>query len=344
MTTRPDRSGIRDDADVEVPEYAHRENIEQSVMLYIGGVTAAAIAGYAVYRFAIADFTGALLNTAIFSVMAGVLLMSRSERYVGLSIPLFGLVITSACVASSLVIGTNGLLWAFLVFWVNIFLLKYWVAIALNGTAILVLSIQANLFDSLLEQVSWSTVAVLICAFGLVFSRQLRQQRRMLRHLATRDPLTGIGNRRLMQHQLDKSVAEFQRHKRPCTLVVLDLDHFKRVNDSFGHEAGDKALRNFTRQIRTSLRTEDELFRMGGEEFVLLLRDMDQKAASEALPELHRRLSGTIDGPDGPLRFSAGAATLAEGENWSRWLGRADNALYKAKRSGRDALIIAEAS
>ena len=100
-------------------------------------------------------------------------------------------------------------------------------------------------------------------------------------------------------------------------------------------------LTAFVEVVRDALRTEDGLYRLGGEEFVILLREMDAATAKANLDDLHRRLSGKVEGPDAPLYFSAGAAVLSEGENWSRWLARADHALYDAKRAGRDRLIIA---
>ena len=100
-------------------------------------------------------------------------------------------------------------------------------------------------------------------------------------------------------------------------------------------------LERFAASVRSALRLEDGLYRMGGEEFVVLLRGMSAVTAATALPELHERLSGSVPGPEGTIRFSAGAAILKSGEDWSRWLARADNALYEAKQAGRDRLVIA---
>src|SRR5699024_2925974 len=134
-------------------------------------------------------------------------------------------------------------------------------------------------------------------------------------------------NRRLMQHDLEKAVAERRRGRQPAALMLLDLDHFKRINDRFGHEAGDRVLAEFVQALGAELRTEDGLYRLGGEEFVVLLRGVDPESVEASLGELHRRLSGKVQGPGGPLHFSAGAAVLKDGENWSKWLARADRAL-----------------
>ncbi len=340
MNRQLDSGPARHSAELDWPEQIQRFGTERSIMFCIGGFSAFAIAGYSVYRIAIGDWTSAMINMAIFTAMIVPLILSRTQRWQHLAIPLFGIVITGSCIGSTLLIGSNGLLWAFLVFWVNTFLMAFRPAIILNAVIIVALSAHSRLFDSLLEQISWITVASLITAFGLYYAHQMRQQRRMLKQLATHDSLTGIGNRRLMQHRLTEAVDEFNELGRPYTLVVLDLDHFKRLNDSHGHEAGDQALRHFAQKLDDALRTEDDIYRMGGEEFVMLLRDMDEAAAAKALPDLHRRLSGCIEGPDGPILFSAGGATLRNDEDWSRWLGRADQALYEAKRSGRNTLVM----
>jgi diguanylate cyclase (GGDEF)-like protein len=342
MNRQSDSEPARHMTELDWPEQMQRLGTERSVMFYIGGFSAISIAGYTIYRVAVGDWVSAFINAAIFTAMIIPLILARTERWQRVAMPLFGIVITISCIGSALLIGSNGLLWAYLVFWVNTFLLPLRMAVVLNGVAIGILTAHSRLFDSILEQISWTTVALLITAFGLFYAHQMRQQRRMLRKLATHDALTGIGNRRLMQHRLDQAVDEFDELGSPYTLVVLDLDHFKRLNDSHGHEAGDLALRHFAQKLDDALRTQDDIYRMGGEEFVMLLRDMDEEAAANALPDLHRRLSGCIDGPDGPILFSAGAATLRPGEDWSRWLGRADRALYKAKKAGRNTLVMDE--
>lgn len=341
----------REESDSGPPERHHpslewpigmaRRSIEMTVMNYCGVTTVIVVAGFVFYRYFTGDTVGAMINAVIVAMLVAVLLMGRVGRLRPTALILFGFIISLSCLLSAMLVSPNGLLWTFLVLWINFLVLPRAVAIACNLIITLTLTASFNLFDSLLHQISWATVAVLISGFGLVFTNQLREQRRMLSELATLDPLTGAGNRRLMQHDLEKAVAERRRSRRSATLMVLDLDHFKRINDEHGHEAGDRVLKQFVDILREALRTEDGLYRLGGEEFVIFLREMDAGSAQASLDELHRRLSGKVNGPDGPLRFSAGAAVLRDGENWSRWLARADQALYEAKRAGRDRLIIA---
>jgi diguanylate cyclase (GGDEF)-like protein len=326
---------------VDWPEQLGRRAIEVGVMNYTGWTATGIIAGFVVYRSMTGDPAGAIVNAVIVCMLVVPLVMSRFRRLTRVALVAFGIVISASCLMSAIFVSSNGLLWTYLVLWINFLVLPRYVAAAFNLGITAILALQFQLYETPLEQISWVTVALLISACGLIFTHQLHLQRKLLGKLATLDPLTGAGNRRLMQHDLEKAVAEFDRNRHRSTLVVLDLDHFKAVNDAYGHEAGDRLLERFASAVRAALRTEDGLYRLGGEEFVVLLKNMNEQAARDSLNELHERLSGTVKGPTGPLYFSAGAATIEHGENWSRWLARADGALYEAKHGGRNRLCMA---
>lgn len=315
------------------------QSLEVSVMNVIGVVSATVVTGFAGYRWWMGDQKGAVINLLIIGMVLSALWLGRTRRFQPMALSLFGITISAACLLSALMVSSNGLLWAFLVLWVNALILSRCWALGLNALIILVLTSSLQLYQSLLHHVSWTTVALLMTGFGLMFTEQLREQRRLLARQAHIDPLTGVGNRRLMQEHLEAIVAERRRDRRASTLLVLDLDMFKEVNDRHGHDVGDQVLREFAGSVGAALRMEDGIYRMGGEEFVVLLRGMDLETARRELPDLHARLSGRVRTPDGAVQFSAGAATLREGEDWSRWLARADQALYSAKGAGRDCLV-----
>jgi diguanylate cyclase (GGDEF)-like protein len=124
------------------------------------------------------------------------------------------------------------------------------------------------------------------------------------------------------------------------TLALLDLDHFKRVNDRHGHEAGDQLLRRFVDLVRRSTRATDRLFRFGGEEFVLLMEHTDEIGALRAFGNLQRHIHEELRAGGEPVTVSMGAAVLRHGENRDAWFARADAALYRAKQDGRDRLVL----
>jgi diguanylate cyclase (GGDEF)-like protein len=164
-----------------------------------------------------------------------------------------------------------------------------------------------------------------------------------LRELATQDELTGLYNRRQFVELAEAEVARARRTGTPLSLAMLDIDHFKAVNDVFGHPVGDLALRELARAMRETLRTSDVPARIGGEEFVVLLRDTGLDGAVSVTERLRERVgrAEVSAGVDRVARFtvSGGVAELAPGERLDALLARADEALYRAKEDGRNRTV-----
>ena len=157
---------------------------------------------------------------------------------------------------------------------------------------------------------------------------------------ALTDPLTGVSNRRHIMELAAAAFAESQREHLPMCLVVVDLDHFKRINDTHGHPVGDQVLVHFCAQCREHLRPVDALGRLGGEEFLLILRDVTTAVAVSVLDRLREQVSEA-----GPVHctFSGGIAQPFPGETLDQLLRRADVALYAAKAGGRDRCVVSVA-
>ncbi|MES2162715.1 MAG: diguanylate cyclase [Pseudomonadota bacterium] len=169
-----------------------------------------------------------------------------------------------------------------------------------------------------------------------------------LEQLATTDPLTGIGNRRRMTEQINKELERSRRFKHPLSLLMVDIDHFKNVNDIYGHEAGDRAIVAVARALAGGMRNIDMASRFGGEEFVLLMPETDIDVASCAAERLRSDVADLrIEGDNGELialTVSIGvAASMPEGapDSASSLISRADKALYQAKHEGRDRVVSA---
>lgn len=340
MTTDPHQVDTTD-IDDQTASSADRST-ELSVMYTIGLVGGLVISGFALYRWQTDDRSGAAINALIVAIIALSMLLGRSRQYRDLSLKLFGLTTTIAAILSSEFVSSNGLLWAMLVLVINTLILSRRWAIYLNLSVIVVLTASTHLYQSVLQQVSWTTVAILITTFSQISMEQLRQQRKLLAKQANADPLTGAGNRRLMTQHLQEIASSRRSGESNATLMVLDLDNFKAVNDVHGHEVGDRVLLEFAQSAHSSMRAADGFYRMGGEEFVMLLRGMDETTARGYLPKLHQRLSRQVSTSSGPVEFSAGAAAMRMGETWSQWLARADKALYIAKENGRNRLAFDE--
>ena len=193
--------------------------------------------------------------------------------------------------------------------------------------------------DILVEPVNEAELLIRVQAAGRTkgLQEEIVAQAERLEALLFEDPLTGLANRRFILTQLGGMVSGARRHQRPLTAAVIDVDHFKAVNDTHGHAAGDKVLADVAHALREHMRAEDQLGRLGGEEFLALLGDTGVETASAALDKLRASVRET------GVTVSIGWAAW-EGESADELLQRADDAVYAAKRLGRDCVVSAPAT
>lgn len=189
------------------------------------------------------------------------------------------------------------------------------------------------------QQVAYSVAEQMALALANLRLREtLRQQ-------SIRDALTGLYNRRFLEESLDRELARLERKRQPLTVIMIDVDHFKNFNDTYGHEAGDVVLRDLSRVLRRQSRQSDIACRYGGEEFTLLLPETSLdigRQRAESLREAVQELKLTHNGqPLGEVTLSLGVATFPDhGADRENLLYAADMALYEAKRSGRNRVVL----
>ncbi|MCF8067706.1 MAG: GGDEF domain-containing protein [Desulfobacterales bacterium] len=184
-------------------------------------------------------------------------------------------------------------------------------------------------------------INIIIKTLGIALNNFMNIKR--LENAASFDPLTNCYNRREFDRLIDHNIANSLRHEKNMSVIMLDIDHFKNVNDTYGHEAGDIALKNVSKNIQFAIRKSDYLARYGGEEFVVVLPDTK---ISKAI-ELAERLRAVIENnpialPDGKelkITASFGVSSLKSSSNQQTLLREADENLYKAKASGRNAVM-----
>jgi len=171
-------------------------------------------------------------------------------------------------------------------------------------------------------------------------SRQLSDELTRVRLLSLTDELTGLPNRRAFLRRIEDEVARVQRYGFPLSLALIDLDHFKQINDKFGHAGGDEVLQIYSKNILSIFRHHDLVARYGGEEFAVLLPNTDAEGALRALTKVKNRAGETrwqVNGDTIPVpTFSSGVSLYKPGETASAFIERADKALYRAKRLGRN--------
>ncbi|MBR0934813.1 GGDEF domain-containing protein [Bradyrhizobium jicamae] len=173
---------------------------------------------------------------------------------------------------------------------------------------------------------------------------KLKEAYRRIEELAELDELTGAFNRRCIMRMLEEEIARCERSGSTSAIALIDLDHFKRINDTYGHPIGDEALRTFAISMFANIRSIDRFGRYGGEEFLLVLPDLSQEDAGRALERL-RRIIADLDwsafSPGMQVTISAGVTTLRPNETSDTLLARADRALYTAKARGRNRIASA---
>jgi diguanylate cyclase (GGDEF)-like protein len=174
----------------------------------------------------------------------------------------------------------------------------------------------------------------------LVFS--MTEQSRRLKDMAVKDALTGAYNRRYLELQLDHALETWERYQRPASVLLVDIDFFKRINDKFGHALGDMAIKSLVEVISSNIRSVDTLCRYGGEEFVVLLSETAVQDAAKVAEKLRNLVEHTRVVPEGTMTISVGVCDVAVVDDVDHWLNLADGALYLAKHNGRNRIELAE--
>ena len=183
-----------------------------------------------------------------------------------------------------------------------------------------------------------ATLIATIIVINIILSIVFDLQHRLVEQAIT-DPLTGAFNRRHLDARLAEAIERNQRKPAPASLLLIDIDHFKRINDRFGHEMGDKVLKQTVAIVHEHSRKLDYLFRIGGEEFLLLLSDTGEPEAAVAAEHLRRLIDEADLVPQGTVTVSIGVSELRAGDTIDTWIKRADDAMYAAKNQGRDRVV-----
>jgi diguanylate cyclase (GGDEF)-like protein len=323
----------------------YRRSAKESFVLVFSGILAIAVIPLAVIRLRDERWTLAFGDAGLILIMLLLLLLlfiyvSRSTRPASI---LVALGFISAALVSTLLLGASEVFWAFPALMVAYFMLDARQANMLS--AAFVVCFLAIAWDELstiaLAKIFLTLVTTVLLANAFALTN--RRQMDTLRQMATLDPLTGVGNRRAQNRKMDSVSAVALRHNSPASVLILDIDHFKRINDTHGHMVGDRVLIGISSLVQHATRSTESLYRYGGEEFVVVAEQTSLDAAvhlAEKLRSLIERASFTA----GILvTVSIGVAELQQGESSEEWLGRADAALYRAKENGRNQVMVAGA-
>ena len=256
--------------------------------------------------------------------------------------------LTFACVTPGVLVflvvsfleqGVIGALWCFPAMLLFYFTLPEKLAWMSNG---LLYAVTVPLSWAMLQpSIATRVAATLLCvsAMSAIFVRVIGAQQAALEARAFLDSLTGLNNRVLLATTLEQAMEQSRRTGVPMTLLAMDLDWFKAINDSLGHQAGDAALRGVADILRARIRRSDRAFRLGGEEFLAFLYGTDQERGRQVAEELRSAVAAQSLVPGRPVTVSIGVASYSGDEDWEAWLRRVDENLYGAKAKGRNSVV-----
>lgn len=173
-----------------------------------------------------------------------------------------------------------------------------------------------------------------------LFLLEIRRQLNQVGYLANTDGLTGLANVRCFYENVNTQAEGNRRYKHPFSIAYLDIDNFKQINDTSGHDTGDRVLRDVATTLKTNLRSTDIIARMGGDEFAVLLPESDYKGCAVVLKKIFKNLHATMELNRWPVTFSIGAITFREAAVDCNHMTKAvDNILYEVKKSGKNRII-----
>jgi len=324
-----------------------RSDFQLSIITLMGLFGVIGVTPYAVYRLTTGNYlVGSADTVIVVSTVLAVLYAWRTGDTVKPGIYL-ATIFSAGSTLIAINLGVNGLFWIYPLILFNFFMVSP--GKALLATLLVLVSLVAYgqhnpgaVFESDYQMVSFLVTSMMASVLSFVFAYRTTSQRDQLQQLAIHDPLTGARNRRAMNEELKIAASSHRRHGNSYGVLTMDLDHFKRVNDNYGHQAGDQVLVDFVELIKNSSRKEDRLFRFGGEEFLLLLPNTDRVGLLAAAQQLQQQVAHNLRSPGGAVTMSVGGAILRRDEHWEDMLERADQRLYRAKSAGRNCVVIAD--
>jgi len=319
-----------------------KRNTQEYLILALSAFASSTILIFAFIRYIREDWLIAIVDSAIALGMGMVFVYTYKTHRI--KIPSIALSIFSAvAVTISIHIkGVDNVYWIYPAIVAAYYLLEcHWASLL----ALLTMSFLAPVLYGELGFISFIAVLTTIfmtSIFGFFFSKSVREQHQKLSELATRDSLTSAGNRRAMDNRLQGVIAGQTRKASKVSLVLLDLDYFKKINDEYGHIIGDQVLINIVKIIEGRIRITDALYRFGGEEFVIVPLELDLEDAGKLAEQIRILVENNVLVPENPVTISLGVAEYQRDETSEKWLSRADEALYRAKSSGRNCVCLAD--
>jgi len=308
----------------------------------VGLLASLTLLPYAIYRIVHGNYLVAFVDFLMISTSLLAVLIAWSSGKTDKAGLLMAVVF---CIGAAIVVFKLG---AAALFWLYPLMVFLFFLVAPLNALILLLSLlsvvlllyvagQKQIFSDHIQLVAFIATSVITSVFAYIFAYRANIQRKELRRLASTDPLTGAYNRHQLSSQLQAIVQSHQQIGTDSGLMLLDLDHFKSINDRHGHQAGDNILIVLVQQLQQHLGQQADIYRYGGEEFLIVVCGAEPEQLGALAEDLRLLIHHHIKLPDGqPITASFGIANASQANDWTHWLHLADKALYKAKHLGRN--------
>lgn len=314
-----------------------KRSLEEKILLALCLAGALGIIPFALYRFSQGDWIIGVIDSLIVMMVVAIGYHVWSSGKVRVASIILTFSYMTGMVAVNYVSDLSLIFWAYPTMAAAYFLIRPKEALAVCTLSIIVL------IPSIVDRyIAVETAIILITLFltnifAYIFACNNSLYQQILTFQAKTDALTGAANRVSFEHDTQKAIYLYRRYAQTFSLIMIDIDLFKKVNDTYGHQVGDEVLAGFVQCCKSRLRQVDSLYRIGGEEFVVLAKGTPLHGAMQLADELRELVQKTKLLPDGkPVTISLGVAEYRDSEAMKSFVKRADCALYRAKQSGRN--------
>ncbi len=237
-------------------------------------------------------------------------------------------------------LGYAGSYWSFLLVLAYYFVLPEKRAWFFSASTVLIsIPLALHVLDTP-SAIRFSAVLIGVSLFAFLSLREINILHELMKERAHTDKLTGLFNRSRLKFSLRQVISQFRRSEMPMTLIILDIDHFASINDTKGHGTGDWVLEQLGDLLRRRIRSSDMAFRVGGEEFLLILHDTDEAHGTEVAEALRQAVEELRLLPDRQVTISLGVCGLQLGMEAESWMKACDEKLYQAKNMGRNRVVV----
>lgn len=317
-------------------------SIESNLYIFASTTALIIILSFAFYKSTTGEPIIALIDFTICLLFAfGLWLKSRDRLTI--KIKLASILLCSFCVLALIYIKGNisSIYWVYPIVTGIFFLVGSRLSLPINIIFIIMSMSIASLNISTLQLINFSSSLILVCISGYIFSVRTEVYQKQLTTLADIDPLTKIKNRHSLEEELLSEIALNKNNIHTSSLLILDLDFFKKINDTYGHTVGDNILISFANMLKTTIRETDKVYRYGGEEFIIIANNTRLEKAGKLAEHLRETTERTIRVGNEPVTVSIGITEVRKEDTETSWLDRADQALYKAKKFNRNIVFLA---